>query len=238
MVAHCLFEQSGTFKNEFKKLGVEAYDYDIQNEFGETDFQIDLFAEIAKSYEGGVSVFDNFKSGDIVMAFFPCTRFETKIIQHLVGNTYQQKSWTDERKIEYSRELHSELSVFYDLFCKMFIVALRKGIKMVIENPNSNPHYLTMFFPVKARLIDKDRRQNGESRKKPTSYWFINCEPKENLVFEPLTYVMPERNDYTYHRDGLDRETLRSMIHPQYASRFIRQYILPKEDKIWQHSTN
>ncbi len=53
MKAHCLFEQSGTFKNEFKKLGVEAYDYDILNDFGETDFQIDLFAEIAKSYEGG-----------------------------------------------------------------------------------------------------------------------------------------------------------------------------------------
>jgi hypothetical protein len=29
-----LFEQSGTFKNEFKKLGIEAYDYDILNEYG------------------------------------------------------------------------------------------------------------------------------------------------------------------------------------------------------------
>lgn len=50
MIAHCLFEQSGTFKNEFKKLGVEAYDYDILNDFGQTDFVVDLFAEI----EGGV----------------------------------------------------------------------------------------------------------------------------------------------------------------------------------------
>ena len=46
MTAHCLFEQSGTFKNEFKKLGYAAYDYDIQNEFGETDFVVDLFGEI------------------------------------------------------------------------------------------------------------------------------------------------------------------------------------------------
>lgn len=46
MIAHCLFEQSGTFKNEFKKLGIEAYDYDILNEYGQTDFQVDLFAEI------------------------------------------------------------------------------------------------------------------------------------------------------------------------------------------------
>lgn len=49
MIAHLLFEQSGTFKNAFKKNGVEAFDYDIQNEFGETDYIMDLFKEI----EGG-----------------------------------------------------------------------------------------------------------------------------------------------------------------------------------------
>ena len=53
MIFRCLFEQSGTFKNEFKKLGYEAYDYDILNDFGETDFQCDLFNEIEKSYGGG-----------------------------------------------------------------------------------------------------------------------------------------------------------------------------------------
>ena len=46
MVVHCLFEQSGTFKNEFKKLGYEAYDYDIQNAFGQTDYVVGLFSEI------------------------------------------------------------------------------------------------------------------------------------------------------------------------------------------------
>lgn len=50
---HCFFEQSGTFKNEFKKLGIEAEDYDIQNNFGKTDHVIDLFAEIEKAYSGG-----------------------------------------------------------------------------------------------------------------------------------------------------------------------------------------
>ena len=47
---YCFFEQSGTFKNEFKKLGIDAEDYDILNDFGETDHIIDLFAEI----RGGV----------------------------------------------------------------------------------------------------------------------------------------------------------------------------------------
>ena len=52
-VAHCLFEQSGTFKREFKKLGIPAFDYDIQNNFGETDNVIDLFAEIENAWGGG-----------------------------------------------------------------------------------------------------------------------------------------------------------------------------------------
>ena len=60
---HCFFEQSGTFKNEFKKLGYEAYDYDIQNNFGETDFVIDLFQNIEDAYDGKVSLFDKLGGG-------------------------------------------------------------------------------------------------------------------------------------------------------------------------------
>lgn len=48
---HCFFEQSGTFKNEFIKLGIPAEDYDIQNNFGETDHVIDLFGDIEAAYE-------------------------------------------------------------------------------------------------------------------------------------------------------------------------------------------
>jgi hypothetical protein len=49
----CFFEQSGIFKNEFRKLGYEAEDYDIQNEFNQTDHVCDLFAEIETAYKGG-----------------------------------------------------------------------------------------------------------------------------------------------------------------------------------------
>ena len=50
---HCFFEQSGTFKNEFIKLGIPSEDYDIQDNFGQTDHKIDLFNEIETSYMGG-----------------------------------------------------------------------------------------------------------------------------------------------------------------------------------------
>lgn len=51
MKVHCLFEQSGTFRDVFRKLGHEAYDYDIENQFNKTDYQIDLFDEIKKCVE-------------------------------------------------------------------------------------------------------------------------------------------------------------------------------------------
>ena len=60
---HCFFEQSGTFKNEFKKLGIPAFDYDLQNHFGETDYQIDLFKEIEDAYDGKPSLFDQIRGG-------------------------------------------------------------------------------------------------------------------------------------------------------------------------------
>lgn len=58
---HCFFEQSGTFKNEFIKLGIDAEDYDIQNDFGQTDHVIDLFKEIEHAYANLPSIFDMIK---------------------------------------------------------------------------------------------------------------------------------------------------------------------------------
>ena len=77
---YCFFEQSGTFKNEFCKLGYEAEDYDIQNEFGETNNIIDLFGEIERCYEGLASLFDEISKDDLILAFFPCIYFES--LQH------------------------------------------------------------------------------------------------------------------------------------------------------------
>lgn len=70
MKYHCFFEQSGTFKNEFKKLGFKAYDYDILNDFGETDHVIDLFEEIENGYLGLSSIFDKLNDKDTIIAFF------------------------------------------------------------------------------------------------------------------------------------------------------------------------
>ena len=229
MIIHCLFEQSGTFKKEFKKLGYEAYDYDIQNEFGETDHVVDLFENIRGGYEGKPSIFDDISPDDLILAFFPCTRFEAKIPLWFRGEAMQQKNWTVEQKMTYAMDLHEELHEFYLLISKMVMIARRKGLKMVIENPYMQPHYLTSYWCLRPTLIDHDRTENGDYYKKPTQYWFINTEPKNNFIFEPIDYVETKTIGKVKKENGLSVKTQRSLIHPQYANRFIRQYLIDEE---------
>lgn len=124
---YCLFEQSGTFKHAFQNLGVQAEDFDILNDFGETDNQIDLFAEIDKAYEGKESIFDQIGESDLVLAFFPCTRFQSYNACNFQGKNASMKEWTDEQKLEYSMKLHEELHLLYTELCKLFIVSIRGG---------------------------------------------------------------------------------------------------------------
>ena len=231
MKAYCLFEQSGTFKNEFKKLGIDAYDYDIRNDFGQTDFVVDLFTEIQKAYEGWESIFDNMGGTDIIMAFFPCTRFESKVPLSFRGELPQQKNWNDLKKLQYSMKLHGELHELYEKLCELTVVAERKGLRMVIENPVTPPHYLTTYWCIKPSVIDKDRTNDGDYYKKPTQYFFIGFEPSYNLVMEPLEPVKTRTIKNAKGSETTSRQVERSMMHPQYARRFIKKYILPNESK-------
>lgn len=162
----------------------------------------------------------------MILAFFPCTRFEARVPLLFRGQATQQKNWTDEQKLEYSITLQNELTELYVLLCKLVIVALRKGLRIVIENPYTQPHYLTTYWCLKPTIIDKDRTQDGDYYKKPTQYWFINFEPTYNLVFEPIEYVEKRVIATVMGTDRTSRKTERSMIHPQYANRFIRQYLI------------
>lgn len=222
--AHCLFEQSGTFKNEFKKLGIDAIDYDIQNEFGETDCVSDLFEAIDNAYENKPSIFDDIRQEDVVMAFFPCTRFEDQIIMCFRGDSYQIAKWSDKKKIEYAMNLERERERFYHLVCKMFTVAIDRGLKLIMENPYSKQNYLERYFPIKPKVIDMDRTIRGDYYIKPTQYWFINCEPENNFIFEPQVIQLVSKRVVCTHN-----KTERSMIAPEYANRFIREFILSEE---------
>lgn len=220
-IFHCFFEQSGTFKNEFRKLGYEAYDYDILNDFGETDYQIDLFNEIEKGYVGEKSIFDNIKQEDYILAFFPCTRFEAIIPLKFRGEAIDQKNWDTIKKLEYSIKLQSELTELYILLSKLVIIVERKKLQMIIENPYTQPHYLTTYWCLRPTLIDKDRTIRGDYYKKPTQYWFINCKPTYRPLFESQVWQEEKKIVADTHT-----KVERSLISKEYANRFIREFIL------------
>lgn len=226
MIFHCFFEQSGTFKNEFRKLGYEAYDYDILDDFGETDFKTDLFKEIETAYEGGESVFDSIKEEDQIIAFFPCIRFSNQIYMHFQGNMRSIKDWTDEKKLEYDIKLHKELHHLYTLVCQLVIVCIRRNIPLIIENPYSQEHYLTRYWAIKPKVIDDDRRDRGDYFKKPTQFFFINRNPSNRLIFEPYGNTETKRITARVADGGINDKAERSLISKDYANRFIREFII------------
>lgn len=232
--AHCLFEQSGTFRDAFKANGIQAECYDIANDFGKTDHVVDLFCEIEKAFEGGASIFDTFTSEDIIMAFFPCTRFECQVSLWFRGESYSQKNWSDEDKLVKAMSLQSELTQLYLLLSKMCIVCIRKGLRLVIENPYNQPHYLSRYFPIKASVIDKDRSLNGDEQVKPTQYWFINCKPENNIMVDLQTerksLYSTKYGGTKEGSEGQSKTVVRSMINPRYANWFVRTYLMTLEE--------
>ena len=234
-VAHCLFEQSGTFKNEFKKLGINAYDYDIQNNFNETDFVIDLFNEIDNAYQGGKSIFDNMTKDDIVLAFYPCIYFcaTSQMSFYLSYINYHCLSF-DER-IEEIIKRSAKREDFYVRLIKLCAVCQTRGLRLIVENPWSEQTYLKANFIKVPDLVDNNRLLRGDYYKKPTAYWFWNCEPTSGFSYqydkEPKT-IMESRGD---NQAGLC-STERSIISHDYARNFICDFILGKHQEMAQVS--
>lgn len=219
MIYHCLFEQSGTFKNEFKKLGYEAYDYDILNDFGQTDYQVDLFNEIEKAYGGGQSILDNITPDDEIICFFPCTRFEQQSLLLFRGDHYGFKNWDIPKKLKYDLKLQQELKTNYDVITKLAIIVYERNLKMIFENPYNDQHYLIRYWCLKPSVIDKDRTERGDYFKKPTMYYFLNRKPSNNIVLEPIETKPKKLVDSAPRNE-------RSLISKEYARRFIQEFIL------------
>lgn len=182
----CFFEQSGVFKNEFIKLGIPAEDYDLQNNFGETDHVLDLFSEIEKAYTGQLSVFDNVTKNDLIIAFFPCIKF-CSVMEQLQHEDFYDASQRQKKNFgtkEYYiqkwnvlRRYSQERFYFYDILLKLTAIVQIKNLRMIIENPWHPTNFTNHFFFLRTSVIDTDRTRRGDFFKKPTAYWFVNCRP-------------------------------------------------------------
>ena len=238
-VVHCFFEQSGTFKNEFKKLGINAMDYDIQNNFGETDFVMDLFSEIDKAYDNltrqdktrqDKTVFDSIDPcQDLIVAFFPCIYFTGSVnpcYYRLDNRNY--KNLTTEEKFNKILERETNRDRFYKILYKFCGICIIKGFRMVFENPYSSQHFLYNNFLKAPDVVDMNRMERGDYFKKPTAYWFWNCEPTNGFSYQKdkeqkiINKLAPNGTP------GICNEE-RSMISSDYARNWICDFVLGKQ---------
>ena len=224
---YCFFEQSGTFKREFAALGYEAEDYDIQNNFGETDHIVDLFSEIDEAYAGRKSLFDSITEDDLIVAFYPCVYFcATSQMAFSLGCT-KYRCMEDEEKIKKILERDTNRSEFYQRLIRFVAVCLRKRIRLIIENPWSEQTYLKANFIKPPDVVDSNRLLRGDYFKKPTAYWFWNCEPTygESYQFDkkPKTILQSKGGV----KAGICSEE-RSLVSGDYARNFICDFVIGK----------
>lgn len=148
------------------------------------------------------------------------------------GQSHSQRDWSIEKKMEFDMGLLDEVCTMYKLVNKLFILCMKKNLRLVMENPYSEEHFLRRYWCYLPAVIDKDRTERGDYYKKPTQYWFLNCKPKYNFVFEPITYnaintKWEHRTMKDYSKTGAKNvKDARSMIHPEYANRFIREFLI------------
>ena len=224
------FEQSGVFRDVFRELGYEAYTADIQNNFGKTDFQIDLFEAIENAYNWNPSFYDMITPDDLVFSFFPCIFF-CQASMSAFCYTYNNYSKMDVRqKTDAILERSKNREYFYSLLIKLFCIVQERSLRMIVENPYSGQHYLVLpqNFVMPPTFIDHDRTRRGDYFKKPTAYWFVNCEPTHG---ETLRSPKERKTVFTAKiasRAGLCSEE-RSLISPEYARNFILDFVLGKE---------
>lgn len=227
---HLFFEQSATFRDEFRKLGYEAFDYDIQNNFGETDYQIDLFAEIEKAYDGKGSVFDSITKDDLIMAFFPCIYFSALSQMAFSFGCINYCRMSQKQKTDEILKRSANREKFFSLAVKMVSVSIMRGIPMIMEKPWAEQTFLKANFVQAPTIIDKDRRRRGDYFMKPTAYWFFNCEPTSGKSFQKQKETKIVNNCKKGKEAGICSEE-RSMISPDYARNFIHDFILGKPQK-------
>jgi hypothetical protein len=227
---HLMFEQSGVFKNEFKKLGYEAFDYDIQNNFGETDYQIDLFKEIKDAYDGRPSLFDSIRGQeDLIFAFFPCIYFCDAKVMFFRGVHNSQQNKALHEIMDWNIEESQTRERYFQTLMKLVSVVSRKGLRLIIENPwnTSQGTYLQTNF-IAPTMVDNNRAIRGDYYVKPTAYWFINCKNTYGFSEQRNSETKIVYKGKDSKQKGICSEE-RSMISPDYARNFICDFTIGKE---------
>lgn len=222
---HCFFEQSGTFKNAFRQLGIPAKDYDIRNDFGKTDWCGDLFAQINRAYAGGPSLFDAMTTDNLIFAFFPCIYFNEHNEMYFCGTSYNLRNLSPAAKLRAIIERSDKRQEYYRKVLQLITICEERLLKLVIENPYNAHHYWRFNFPNYPKVIDMNRTLRGDYFKKPTQYIFVGFQPGTGKSLTKIRKMQFVEEKPASPVSGMCSAE-RSMISPEYAHNFICDFIL------------
>lgn len=165
------------------------------------------------------------------MAFFPCIYFETMSCMYFDFSTKNNRHKPLYERIDDAIKRLNMRTKYHSLLYKLVRIAVKRGVRLIIENPYTTPNYLIGMqnFP-RPTIVDKNRMMRGDYFIKPTAYWFFGCEPTNGLTIQKDKNQKIIYNCKPNPQAGRCSEE-RSMISPDYARNFICDFILGKEQK-------
>lgn len=165
------------------------------------------------------------KENDFIIAFFPCTHF-------CDANELQYRLWTGGKRIDYDKNSvnrlinrNRERARYFELYLKFTYICKVKGIPTIIENPASsgNKNYLVQFSPIEVAWHEKDRSLFGDNFKKPTNFFAINFEMKENFIM--FTQHCGIKSIYGDAYGCKERSEISSLYAQNFYERFLKNKI-------------
>lgn len=165
----------------------------------------------------------------MIVAFYPCIYFTGSVnpcYMRLDNNNY--KSLTDKEKFMKILERIDLRNDFYKRLYKFVAICHFRKLRLIFENPVSGGSYLQNNFLKEPSIIDNDRTKRGDYFRKPTGYWFFNCEPTNLMTIQDDKIHKKIWDCKGSSQSGLCSEE-RSMISPDYARNWICDFVLGKQ---------
>lgn len=164
------------------------------------------------------------------MAFFPCIYFSalSQMAMYFTCINYRAMDTMAKGRAILERSANRER--FFAYAVKMFTICLDRGLKLIMENPWSEQTFLKQNFVMPPSYVDMDRSKRGDYFKKPTAYWFLNCEPFHGYTLQPRIDTKAVIHAKSSPKAGICSKE-RSEISPEYAYNFICDQILGCNNK-------
>lgn len=174
-------------------------------------------------------MFDNITKDDLIIAFFPCIYFEALQLTYYSFDCLNNRHKPMYERVKDAIERLQKRSQFHTWLYELIYIAYKNNLRLIIENPATKPNYLidTQNLP-RPTIIDKNRMERGDYFKKPTAYWFFNCEPTHGFSYQNDKEQLIISKIHDKKTVAGQCSTVRSMISKDYARNWICDFILGK----------